>query len=681
MLSPLLTAAPSHPSEVRRVSLDIFDTLLVRRCGDPVSIFHLVGKELVRDGLAMGETFAAVRIEAERSKRHVASGAEPTFAEIYENVAFMLSLEPDLRDMLAARELAMEERMLTPTPGASALVAFARSFHASAIFISDMYLPAAFVQRQLQRWGLWKEGDHLYLSSEVRRSKRDASLFDLALAELSLAPRQLLHCGDDPHTDLASPASLGIRTFPIQAGRCNRYENILNRSPGTGHLGSLLAGASRLTRLKMVEQRPNGAPTVTAAAGVAAPLITAFTLWLLEASRSAGLQRLYFLSRDGQVLLEAARALGPKIGYTPELKYLYGGRRAWFLAASERIDSSLLEYLFNAPDRLTLNMVVERLGVHPGPLEAAWTGRGLARTSWDRPLLDHEIASARAAFKEPEVESHLLAEAAKQRDLIRRYFLQEQLDQPGAALVDVGWSGSMPRLLGALLSRWNWPVPETFFFGLRGCSELRSGLRPHAFLFDADLGLGKRHPHVKYATLVENFCVGDHGPLLGYLEREGRIEPDLKSPANEAPLRWGLPAYRETLAAFWSELQLPEGSLCFAPALRASVEELLEAFYLSPTAEEAAAWGRFPAETDPTGAYAMPWAEPYCWGDVGHSLARGHIPAENSTRWLPGSLAITPLPVRLALRAAGKLRRAAARLVHALPLPRGILRRALRPTG
>ena len=51
---------------------------------------------------------------------------------------------------------------------------------------------------------------------------------------------------------------------------------------------------------------------VDVAGGVAAPMLAAYVLWILEDAAARGLGRVYFLARDGQVLYEIARRLAPR---------------------------------------------------------------------------------------------------------------------------------------------------------------------------------------------------------------------------------------------------------------------------------------------------------------------------------------------------------------------------------
>jgi predicted HAD superfamily hydrolase len=84
---------------------------------------------------------------------------------------------------------------------------------------------------------------------------------------------------------------------------------------------------------------------------VAAPALAGYTVWVLREARALGVQRLRFLSRDGQVLYELARQIAPPLGIDLDLEYVYSSRLTWSLAATDpdRLDQAA--WLFNSMSR------------------------------------------------------------------------------------------------------------------------------------------------------------------------------------------------------------------------------------------------------------------------------------------------------------------------------------------
>ena len=79
-------------------------------------------------------------------------------------------------------------------------------------------------------------------------------------------------------------------------------------------------------------------------------MLVGFALWVVAQARRRGVRRLYFVARDGEVMLAAARHVIGRLAPDLELRYLYGSRKPWIFGATATSDEFL-----------------ERLGAWPGP--------------------------------------------------------------------------------------------------------------------------------------------------------------------------------------------------------------------------------------------------------------------------------------------------------------------------
>ena len=309
------------------VSFDVFDTLVTRAVGAPTSLFLLLGR--LPDVRAITgltpEELARLRAGAER--RALRGRSEVTLAQIHAELAAGLGLDPAQAKELLEAELAIERRLSRPVPFARALLDGAPAVRRVAV--SDMYLPGAVIEDLLDRHGLREPFDRVYVSSEHGARKRTGALFHHVQRVEAVAPAAWWHVGDDPLADYRVPRRLGITTRPVGDARLNRYEHVWeDHRWETSGLSSLLAGGSRLARLAMAPTAEQE-PVVRVAAGVAAPVLTAYVLWVLNAAARESIERLYFLARDGQILYEIALRLRDRLGLDLDLRYLYGSRQAF----------------------------------------------------------------------------------------------------------------------------------------------------------------------------------------------------------------------------------------------------------------------------------------------------------------------------------------------------------------
>ena len=104
-------------------------------------------------------------------------------------------------------------------------------------------------------------------------------------------------------------------------------------------------------------------PVVVVASGVSGPLMTGYVLWCLNKTKELGLKRLYFLSRDGQILLKIAKILNKELKYNIELKYFYASRQALLFSAIQEINQEALEWILAPTSFLTLKIVFNRINI------------------------------------------------------------------------------------------------------------------------------------------------------------------------------------------------------------------------------------------------------------------------------------------------------------------------------
>jgi len=220
-------------------------------------------------------------------------------------------------------ELEMEEAALQPVSGMQQRVAAARQAGHRVIFISDMYLPGAFLERVLTKYGFFQAGDRVYVSGEARASKAGGQLYLQILSELGVSPGDWVHLGDNELADNSVPKKLGISTEPVTAVRLSRYEWIAR---GEGSVApvwrSRLAAAMRLARLRGHELAGSQRTIWNTGCDVFGPLWFGFVEWCLEQVRQRGLRRLYFVARGGQIQQRIAARIAARRSLPVECRYL-----------------------------------------------------------------------------------------------------------------------------------------------------------------------------------------------------------------------------------------------------------------------------------------------------------------------------------------------------------------------
>jgi len=665
---------------IRVASFDVFDTVLTRTVGSPSAVFYLLGKQLYDKSLirCTPETFARARMEAGyRAFKNVGGGdSETTLSQIYAELKSGLRLTTPQCERLVNLESSLEEELIRPVPHGKDLVRLSREQSQRILFTSDMYLSSEFIQKQLARHGLWVDGDTCYVSSEHGKNKQ-AGLFSEILRRESVPPDFVSHCGNDLNADIRSAKRNGLRVKPFLQGNLNRYEEKLDSHLwATEGLSSAMAGASRLARLTVTASDPKQEALRDVSASVIAPVLVGYVLWLLQRAQQLRLRRLYFVSRDGQILLEIARRLAPRLNITCELRYLYGSRKAWNLSALSEICEEQLYWVWDNTDHLSVKTLIERFGIEPGVIRDSLIASGFREEDWFQNLSSKERQALRQLLlSDTDIHNKILRKAASKRQVLLKYFRQEGLlDSTECGMVDVGWSGSMFYSLASILAAAGVAPLPGFYFAMSsfGPRNTRFDL-PHTYFFNDHLGVGfldipggndfgiRREeicPYSGLGIMLEMFCCADHGSVVGFAEEGKRVEPILREPHNQQAIDWGFSIVRETVYSFVENLFLDSTLINPWADVRPAIAEVLRSFWVNPSPSEARAWGDFPFE-DGMGSESS-WnrlAESYHWTHVFKSFRTGKIHLPHRRLWFEGSMTLTAREIRVALRGVLRLRR------------------------
>ena len=658
-------------------SFDVFDTCIVRTCARPTDLFYLLAEALLQEsGKPYGREeigeLAALRVAAEKQAHKTVQAEEITLADIYRN------LELDGWGFSACEmkdaEVRLELSVMRPVVPIRARIEALQRAGERVLYISDMYLPREVVREMLLRCGYEVPDDTLYVSSDVGATKRAGSLYRHVLEKETLNARDLTHCGDGVESDFLGARKAGVRTQLFTDTQLNRFEKAMltvpSRSPW---VTSQLAGISRVTRLSVPDEGALGG-SAELASSVVAPLLVGFVTWVLQDAKAWGLDRLYFVARDGQVLHKIAQALKPEL----EVRYLYGSRQAWYIPSAFAISKEELEFVLMTGQSSAPRHNLKRVNLTPEELEAALVRHGFPKTTWDTQLSSEAYERFWAFLEDDEVAPQITAQAEAARAAALAYFKQEGLLKDAHwALVDVGWTlrtqGSLHKILASA------GQPHTLGYYL-GVSKTRFSSRAYgqgrAYLLEE----AENEALAPVRTLFENkglidqvFTMADHGSTSRYACIDGKMEPVLSRLPDHPRREAFLCTVHELVTRFADELEQSPARDA-EPELRACARLVTGMLIAEPTRTEARALAWAPISDDPNELRAAPLAKPLSAGDL-FGVARdvlGRVralrsnkenTAENKTvptlfykdlswgfSWLEGSVALSGPLAKLALR-------------------------------
>jgi predicted HAD superfamily hydrolase len=628
------------------VSFDVFDTLVTRRYAKPVDLFADMEATLSADHPDLAG-FAEARVSAElEARRRYRFQTEVTLEQIYRELARALHLPDHHLKVIQQRELHLEQSRIAVNANAKRLLDALRARGKTILFLSDTYLPHEFMLQVLTTHEVARPGDHVYISSHSGKMKATGALYAHVLAENSIDPKTMCHIGDNAQSDVALPRELGITPFHYTKVQANRYESV----PEPDLRRSELAALAKLTRLS--NSYPEGSHNgiiwdITA--DVSGPMIFAFVNWTIQQARTQGIRRLYFLSRDGQIMYQIAEQI-VRAFYADqiEVRYLYVSRQSLLFPSTTALDAEACEWILAPTSLLTPRIILLRINFCPEE-----TYHLLKRHDLHHMIDTHLDAKAMPRFRKllHDLAPAILARAARYRADTLGYFQQEGLfQQERCAVVDIGWSGTLQRSISRLMAMRGDERPLMgFYFGLKNRKKYKQGDSLHAWFSDYT-----RPRELDRATYIvpmtELFTAADHGGVVRHQYSDGRFVPMLKQPVNVTGVEWGVRVQQEAMLEY-TRTALGLGRDALEADRTAEIdyfEENFRHFLLSPTYEEAKVYGRYMDAEDQNESYHLPLARAYnCLEFIKLAVTRR---GRHHNEWRQGSMRLTNCFLKHTLR-------------------------------
>lgn len=655
-------------------SFDVFDTLLVRTVGAPEDVWTILSKELRLDPRG----FVNWRRQAEAdtiAAKPEAQDHQFTFFEMVPRLAELGSVGADVARGWLEAEMRLEERLMRPVPGAKERLQSARAAGQRVVYVSDMYLPSTLLAAWLEKHELRRGEEPVYVSCEHGANKVSGRLLQIVARDFNVPPDRIVHLGNSRVADIRGAESAGCQTELFDLGNPTSKERRLSAATldASGFSG-VLSGAAKLTRLQLLAPPTPPEPQlalIESIADVAAPLLVGFVRWLLHRAQQEGIERLSFLSRDGQLLHEIAKVLARRLGLEIPLHYTLGSRRTWSLAAlgsRPEWDNRTLSWVLENTKHFSPRSVLRRASVECEEVVAALESAGFPAGDWERQLIGEERDRLRRMIlTSPAVRDVIRAKSEEARGLMVDYLEQSDLiSKTRLGLVDLGWHGSMQDACGVVLDASGYPHLRLsgYYLGFRRKHPFPRTLdREYGRGFVLDAGSGTRSGTALDGTIpqlgliCETFCSADHGTVVSYRrDEEGRVHAVLDSGFRGDQSAAVREVMRRVTCTFAEVMELDSALVDPDGDVSKVLLENLGHLWLEPTEREAAAWSSFPVDdrAGEDGSRTARLARPFMWKDV-WAASRNDL----HTLWFSGSMVLTPparaLSMRLACRAADTL--------------------------
>ena len=444
---------------MKLASFDIFDTTLIRKCGNPRNIFYILAHKLYPNDKAKREDFLLWRKGAESEARRRAPGKDVTIEDIYASDELCGFAEYTPAQLIEA-EKNVEAVNLIANPAIKETICKKREEGYIVCFISDMYLPSDFLKKVLEKEGCIGHDEQVYVSCEYNARKSNGALYKKLKEELK--PQQWEHFGDHAVSDVKMAKQNDIKATKVNTDFTTAEKGtMLPRSNRHHYESSILAGVSRAARIHF----GNDAYT-TIAADFVAPAYIPYVHFVLKTAKERGIKTLYFLSRDSYILQKIAEQL-PNEGI--ELHYLFISRKALLLPY---LQNATAEKFLAIQDKRTIRgKAVKELTLSLGTsIEELKDEFGIGFDFNRIATKEQEQKFLDAIFGNASKYLPALNERTKeQRTLLNGYFTQEKVFcNDATAMVDVGWLGTTRLMINSILKEEVYPETTFFYYGVRG---------------------------------------------------------------------------------------------------------------------------------------------------------------------------------------------------------------------
>lgn len=316
---------------IKVVSFDIFDTLLVRPVINPTDIWFLINEKLKQQ---YNLDFLKYRQNAEQELNNPFANIN----DIYNYIRDKYNLSSADIKLMKDEELHCEKQLLERREDIYELYNYAVSLGKKVIACSDMYLPSNFLKDVLLKNGYTKI-EKVYVSNEFKARKDTGKLYDI-LTEKEKT-NKILHIGDNYNSDYLAAIKQGITAIYYPAikniilSEKSIYNNIWVKGISPDPICRILLGYTLngyFKNLTNISNNPSIIPDFKSFIKLCIAPVIFYIANSIANNKSiqSSYKQILFASRDGYL---------PKLGYDVLLqyrkgllpsKYVYAGRRAYF---------------------------------------------------------------------------------------------------------------------------------------------------------------------------------------------------------------------------------------------------------------------------------------------------------------------------------------------------------------
>lgn len=319
-------------SEYDVISFDIFDTLILRPFSNPTDLFYFIGNDL------NFMDFTSLRIQAEYEARiqcYKKNGhMEIDINNIWNKLGEMSGIET--RKGIAL-EKQYEIQFCYANPFMKQVYKKVQELGKTIVITTDMYMPKEFLKELLEKNG-YTGFERIFVSNEYKASKAKGNLYDI-VKNTRINKGRLLHIGDNSHSDIVMAKK--HRVEALHYPNVNQYSYMYRPYDMSAIIGSAYRGivSNYIYNGQAVYSQSYEFGFIYGGL-----FVLGYCNFIHKYCRTHQIDKILFLSRDGDILMQAYKMLYPEDDY----QYVYWSRKvATQLMANENKYDYFRRFLYH----------------------------------------------------------------------------------------------------------------------------------------------------------------------------------------------------------------------------------------------------------------------------------------------------------------------------------------------
>ncbi len=469
------------PDDVKVVSFDLFDTLILRPFYKPTDLFSFL-EPFTEKMMGKKFNFRKLRKKVEKEARgKLFPQEEVTIDDIYSRFT---QIPVKFRGAMKFLESETELKLCFSRPSGKFLYDIAKEKGFKIIVISDTYFQEGFLNQLLKRNGFYV--DAVFSSASLNKTKRTGSIYPLVASKIGVLPSEILHIGDNVKSDIIQAKRNGLKAFHLPLLRDEISKNLSYSSLFNDRKNCVLTSASLGLMFEKIDVEGGWFKNDTLFNENAynlgflgfGSIVFAYTNWVFDMAEKNEIKNLFFLARDGFILHKAFEILHGNKGI--ESHYLECSRRSLLpLVINDKSD--VVKYFTRKFRNSTLkNFIIEKLECDHLKLENRLREFGFA--SFEDKIKSFIYTKIQKKRLERLVEFYaedIMERVSGEKLSIFNFLKKSNVLDGKIGLCDVGYGGTIQKIISSIKK-----PEEVFGFYLLTNFEAKSLKNCFGFLVD-----------------------------------------------------------------------------------------------------------------------------------------------------------------------------------------------------